>query len=625
MNDFGQTVAFAQQYQRTGNFHQAELLYLQILETDPEHADALHQLGLIAHRAGRNDMAVEYLRRALKSRPDFAEAHNSLGHVLRKQGNFDNAIDALQQALRLKPDFALAFNNLGMILHDRGKLEEATTNYRHALSLRPNFARVYNNLGNVLKDQERFEEAIASYRHALRLKPDSAGVYCNLGIVLQAQGMLDEAIDNFQQALRLKPDLTIAHSNLLLCLHVHPNYDSTAIYRETRQWNDRHAEPLTRFRQSHANSKDPARRLRIGYVSPDFRNHAAAHFLMALLSNHDRDQVEVFCYAEVICPDDITERLRVSADVWRVTVGLSDEEVAGLVRGDRIDILVDLALHTGNNRLLAFARKPAPVQLTWCGYPGTTGLSAIDYRLTDPYLDPECQNDSCYSEHSIRLPETFGCYDSLYDEAFVKELPALTSGTFTFGCLNAFCKINYGVLAVWAELLRAVPRSRLLLSAPSGHARQFVGESLKQRGIDERRVVFAGRQIHQQYLLMYNQIDLCLDPFPCNGYITSLDALWMGVPIITLIGKTVVGRAGWSVLSNLGLTELTAQTPEEYIAKASTLARELTRLQHLRATLRDRLLASPLADGKRFAVNVELAYRQMWRKWCRTDALTKNP
>ena len=294
-----------------------------------------------------------------------------------------------------------------------------------------------------------------------------------------------------------------------------------------------------------------------------------------------------------------------------------------MVRQDKIDILVDLALHSANNRLLAFARKPAPVQVTWCGYPGTTGLSTIDYRLTDPHLDPPGDNDSCYSEQSFRLPDTFWLYDPLIDPLPVNDLPALSNGFITFGCLNNFCKVNDGVLNLWANVLREVSRSRLLLMAPHGQTRDDILKKLKTHGIEEPRVEFANRQLRKYYFQSYNRIDLCLDTMPYNGHTTSLDACWMGVPTITLIGKTVVGRGGWSLLSNLRLTELAARTPEECIEITRQLAGNLPKLQELRSTLRERMQASPLMDGKRFARNLEEAFREMWRKWCEAEKTQK--
>ena len=296
-------------------------------------------------------------------------------------------------------------------------------------------------------------------------------------------------------------------------------------------------------------------------------------FTIPLLSHHDHRQFEIFCYADVLRPDAVTERLRGYADVWRSTVGLSDQQLADLVRSDQIDILVDLTMHTADNRLLVFARKPAPVQVTWLAYPGTTGLSTIDYRLTDPYLDPPGLFDAFYSEESIRLPDTFWCYDPLTDQPPVNALPALENGFITFGCLNNFCKVNDGCLALWAQVLRAVPQSRLLLRAPRGQAREHVLARLEQEGIAASRVEFADRQPRLEYLKLYQRIDLGLDPLPYNGHTTSLDAFWMGVPTLTLVGKTVVGRAGWSQLCNLGLKELAAETPEQYVALAAQTGR----------------------------------------------------
>jgi len=366
--------------------------------------------------------------------------------------------------------------------------------------------------------------------------------------------------------------------------------------------------------------------MRIGYVSPDFRDHVDSFFTIPLLANHDHQQCEIFCYASVARPDAVTERLRGYADVWRSTVKLTDQELADLVRSDQIDILVDLKMHTANNRLLMFAQRPAPVQVCWLAYPGTTGLSTIDYRLTDPYLDPPGLFDSFYAEESLRLPETFWCYDPLTDQPPVNALPARTSGVITFGCLNNFCKVNEDCLMLWARVLQAVPQSRLLLLAPSDPARERVLAILQQEGIAAARVEFANRVPRPEYLKLYHRFDFGLDPVPYNGHTTSLDAFWMGVPTLTLVStKTVLGRGGWTQLCNLGLQELAAETPEQYVALAAGLAGDLTRLEELRSTLRQRMLRSPLMDGKRFARHVEQLYRQMWRRWCHGRQPSINP
>jgi predicted O-linked N-acetylglucosamine transferase (SPINDLY family) len=581
MNSVSQTFELALQYHRAGNLQQAEVLYRQILQLagdasfHPEFPDAYNNLGTVLAARGELAEAITHFRQALHVRPDFAEAHYNLGIALQDQGRPEEAIASYRQALRLKPDyaqahdilgtalaaqgklteavanyrqalqvkpdFAEAFANLGIALMAQGKAAEALESYRQALHLRPDYAEAYNNLGTALRVQGKFDEAIANYRQALRLKPHYADAHNNLANALNEHGKLEEAVANYRQALRLKPNYAGAHSNLVFILNYHPGCDAAALYQEARRFNDQHAEPLARFHQPHTNDRDPRRRLRVGYVSPDFRLHPVANLLMPLLANHDHRQVEVYCYAEVARADDMTQRFQDCADLWRSTVGMSDEQIAGMVRQDGIDILVDLALHTANNRLLVFARKPAPVQVSWLGYPGTTGLTAIDYRLTDPYLDPPGQDASCYSEQTIHLPETFLCYDPLLDDMPVQDVPALANGMITFGFLGNFCKVNDGVLRLWAKVLAAVHRSRLLLLAPEGLPREGVLATLGHEGIGAARVEFAGRQPREQYMQMYNRIDIGLDLLPYNGHATSLDAFWMGVPTVTLVGRTIVG------------------------------------------------------------------------------------
>jgi predicted O-linked N-acetylglucosamine transferase (SPINDLY family) len=434
--------------------------------------------------------------------------------------------------------------------------------------------------------------------------------------VLKDLGRLDEALRAYRAAHELDPADAQFHSNLLFLLHFHPGFNAGAIRAECRHWDEKHALPLRPTIRPHANLRDSERRLRVGYVSPFFRDHCQSFFTLPLLSHHDRRHFEIYCYANVHRPDPITKRVQSHADVWRDTVGLTDAALAEMVRGDRIDILIDLTMHMAYNRLLVFARKPAPVQVAWLAYPGTTGLSAIDYRLTDPYLDPPGQNDDDYAEQSIRLPDTFWCYDPLTDEPAVNDLPAARNGFVTFGCLNHFCKVNDGTLGLWARVLGAVPNSRLILLAPPGPAREHVLARLARDGIAGQRVEFVTRQGRQKYLAQYHRIDIALDPLPYNGHTTSLDAFWMGVPTVTLIGTTVAGRAGWSQLGNLDLKHLAAASPERFVQIATRLAQELSGLQNLRATLRQRISASPLMDAGRFARHVEQAYRQMWRRWC---------
>jgi predicted O-linked N-acetylglucosamine transferase (SPINDLY family) len=666
-----------------GQSQEAVASYRESLRLEPALTEAHYNLANTLAGLGHvNDAVASYLE-ALRQRPDFPDACNNLGTGLCDAGNYQEAVLCFRQALRSNPGFAEAHNNLACALKQMSQIEEAVVHLRQALLLKPTYAKAHYNLANAMQERGSPDEAITAYRQAVGLEPDWAQAYANLGNALKDRGELGEALACYQEGMRLRPDLPVTQGNLVFLMHYLPEDDPAAISQQARQWAERFANPLVRLQRPHDNVSDSGRRLRIGYVSPDFRSHAVAHSLVPVLANHDRKQVGVYCYAEVSTPDFVTDRLRGLTDVWRPTLGMRDEEVAELVRQDQIDVLVDLALHTCGNRLLVFAQKPAPVQVTWCGYPGTTGLSAIDYRLTDPYLDPPGETDAFYTERSFRLPDTFWCYDPLenvstvqnpaslntfwsYDPlenastvqdppwlntfwsydllenastvqdspclntfwsndplenaSTVQDPPCLTTGTITFGCLNNFCKINDAVLGLWAEVLRNVNGSRLLLLAPPGSARQRVQTFLGARGIREDQLEFADRLPRPGYLKLYHRIYLCLDPFPYNGHTTTLDGLWMGVPVITLAGRTVVSRAGLSQLTNLGLPELVARTPGEYVARATKLAGDRAELQALRSGLRQRLQESPLMDGKSFARHLEAAYRTMWRAWCQDRA-----
>jgi len=650
MATISEALAIAIQHHQAGRLQAAEKIYRQILAVVPNHAEACNSLGAVVREESNLDEAVACWRRALKLKPDFAEAHNNLGVAFKEQGRLEQAVACYCRALELKPDFAEAHNNLGVALKEQGKPEEAAACCRRALELRPDAAVAHNNLGNALKDQGRLDESIASYRRSLELMPNYADAYNNLGVAFREQKKLDEAMACYRRALELKPDYPEAHNNLgvafkdqgalgeaIACYRraleirpdlaeVHsnlvyaklfcPDYDAQALYEEHRQWNERHAKPLARFIRPHRNDRSALRRLRIGYVSPDFRDHCQALFTVPLFSRHDHEEFEIVCYSDVARPDRVTERLRSYADAWRNIVGQNHEQVAETIRQEGIDILVDLAMHMAGNRLPLFARKPAPVQVCWLAYPGTTGVSTIDYRITDPYLDPPGLCDHCYSERSIRLPDTFWCYDPLDSQSAVNALPAAEKRYIMFGCLNNFCKVNPLVLNIWARVLKAVDRSRLTILADEGVHRRRTLDLLAKDGVDGDRVTFVAHRLRPQYLQYYHDIDIGLDTLPYNGHTTSLDSYWMGVPVVTLVGPTVVGRAGLCQLMNLGLPELIAYSTEQYVGVAAELAKDLPRLGELRRTLRGRLQASPLMDAPRFTMNIEAAYRETWRQWC---------
>jgi protein O-GlcNAc transferase len=583
-------------------------------------AVAHFNLGNDQSAQGRASEAIASYRRAIELWPDYAEAYNNLGNVFQAQGRLEEAAASFRRAIEINPHFAIAHNNLGNAWKHLANISEAIACYRRSLVLQPDFAEAHNNLAAAFKDQGRLDEAIASYGQAIHLQPGSANFYANLGTALIDMARLDEAIAWLRKALQMNPALTRAHSQLLFAIHFSRDFDAAASYEEHRRWSDQFEASVAKFIRPHANDRSPTRRLKIGYVSPNFRGHCQAFFTLPLFRHHDHQEFEIYLYSDVPCPDGVTQRLRATADVWRDTVGLSDDQLAELIRQDQIDIVVDLTMHMDGTRLLVFARKPAPIQVTWLAYPGTTGLSTIDYRLTDPHLDPPGLFDPYYSEQSIRLPDTFWCYDPLTTEPLISPLPALAHGHITFGCLNNFCKLNTSTLQLWVRALSAVPSSQLILLAPEGSCREWVLQILAQENIPAGRINFVALCPRRQYLERYHQIDIALDTLPYNGHTTSLDSFWMGVPVVTLVGQTVVGRAGLSQLSNLGLPELIAHTPDQFVQIAANLSADLARLSHLRSTLRTRMEQLPLMDARRFAKGIESAYRTMWHRWCEEKA-----
>ena len=613
------TFQIAVEHHQAGQLSQADALYRQILAREPKHADALHHLGLIAHQGGRNE-AVDLIRQAIALRPNFPQAFNNLGNVLREKGKPQEAIVAYRQAIARKSNYAEAYSNLGNALKDTGQVSEAIAAYHRAIALKPNYPGAYSNLGNALRDSGQGDEAIAAFGQAIALKPDYAEAFNNLGNALKDVGQVDEAIAAYRRAIEFRPGYSDAHSNLLHTLHYQPGYDPQSIAREHSCWNRQHAEPLKQFILPHANDPNPDRRLRIGYVSPDLRQHSVAYFLENLLAHHDAESVEVTCYSDVVRPDATTARLKKLSAQWCDIAGLNDAQVEQRVREDGIDILVDLAGHTANNRLLLFARKPAPVQVTYLGYPDSTGLRTMDYRLTDAYADPPGIRVESSTEQLVRLPGTFLCYRPSDVSPQVGPVAALGNGHVTFGSFNALAKVNAPLVAMWSKILDQVPKSRLILKGRglgSATAQQHILELFVAHDIGPDRVEMVGWIASKaEHLQLYNRIDIALDTFPYHGATTTCEAMWMGVPVITLAGKAHVSRVGVSLLSNVGMPDLIADSQDGYVRVASELAGDVARLGQLRSTLRQQMQQSPLMDAPRFARNVEAAYRQMWQTWC---------
>ena len=607
-----------------GQFEEAAASFRQALKIKPGIDEAHINLGNAYLKLGRLEEAAACFHQALRLMPGVAEVQHNLGNAYLKLGRLEEAATSFRQALRLRPDFVEAHNNLGNVLLAQGQLEEGAECFRQAIRLKPDFVEAHHNLGAVCLRLGRLEEAAASFQRVFTINPDYVEAYNNQANVLLAQGHLTEAVATLRQAMQSLPDNDKLHSNLLLALNYLPEQNAETMLREHRSWEMSHVLPSTTL-PTYANGPDPERRLRIGYVSADFRTHSVAYFIEPLFAAHDRTNVEVVCYADVAHPDATTKRLRNLADRWRDIVGLRDDAVAELIRSDGVDILVDLSGHTAGNRLKVFSHKPAPVQVTYLGYPNTTGLSSIDYRITDSIADPPGQ-ETCYTEKTVRLPGCFLCYQPPVDSPPISSLPASEKGHVTFGSFNNLAKINPKVVTLWAKLLQTVPGSRLLLKNSSftdAPTRERYHNLFEAHGVPRERIDLLGHALtSREHLALYHGMDIALDTFPYNGTTTTCEALWMGVPVITLMSTAHAGRVGASLLNTVGLTEWIAAAPEQFIAIAVDKARDLHGLAELRAGLRARLAASALCDGGTFARKIEAAYREMWRNWCSAPVST---
>ena len=675
----------ASNYYHSGHIKLAENVCHKILEINPEHSDALHMAGVIAHQNGKYNIAANLIKnairispkqityrisfgnllldsgmrdkallsysnafnlnpidadlvnnlgntfkdleqpdkavlcyhRAVKIRPDYAEAYYNLGLLLAEQGKSEDAISIFRTALELKPDFAHTYIGIGNALNDQGRSEESVSWFQKGINLQPNNMAAYNNMGTALHNQGKLDEAVACYGKATEINPNIAATLNNMGRVLQDQGKFKEAGEYFRRALKINPRL--AYSNFLMSLLYDSEYDLDYIFLEHKKWNDLYERSPMKRPAPHINLPEHDRQLRIGYVSPDFRNHSCARFIEPLLEFHNRDKVEIFCYGETTKEDDITARIRSLSNSWYSTQGISDMEVVKKIRSDGIDILVDLAGHTKGNRLPVFAHKPTPIQVTWLGYNFTTGLEAMDYRLSDNWLTP-LEGKERFSERLYNLTRCSLVYRPPGKTPEPVEPAFERNGHITFGSFNNLSKVSSLTIALWARVLNDTPRSKLVLKARQSRdygSKERILRVFGEQKIPANRVIFKGYASSTfEHLAQYHEIDLALDTFPYNGTTTTCEALWMGVPVVTLTGNHTLSRWGLSLLAAIGLEELAAKNEDEYCAIIKSLVYSHQHLKALKTGMRDRLISSPLCDAKGFADAVEEAFRAMWKEWC---------
>lgn len=610
-------------YSNLGNLYsslnrpaEAEASLRRALAIDANFAEAHCNLGSTLQDMGRLAEAEAGYRRALEIRPDLAEAHYNLGNCLKESGHLDEAEASYRRALEIRPDYVQVYSNLGIMLNGIGRPAEAEASLRRALQLNPDYAQAHNNLGNVLQDMGQLAEAETSYRRALEIRPDLAETYNNLGNVLQDMGRLDTSEASYRQALLLKPDYFKAHSNLLFSLNHSSSNAPSYGFAEAQLYGRKLSQQVaSRFTEWSCALRPE--RLRIGFVSGDLKNHPVGYFLKNLLNHLDSAAVELIAYPTDAYADEFTARIKPRFSAWKPLSGLNDETAARLIHSDGVHVLIDLSGHTRYNRLPVFAWKPAPVQVSWLGYFATTGVAEMDYLIADPWTLPESE-ELHFTEKIWRLPETRLCFTPPDIELDISPLPALTNGYITFGCFNNLTKMNDEVVALWSRVLASVSDSRLFLKAKQLtelEVREHTVARFAEHGIDADRLILEGPDSREKYLATYHQIDIALDPFPYTGGTTSVESLWMGVPVLTLAGESFLSRQGVGILMNANLPEWVAADEDDYVRRAALQAGDLQSLSALRNGLRQRLQTSPIMDARRFAIHFESAVRGMWEAW----------
>lgn len=609
---------------QAGRHDEAWLLYQSICQADRLDAEARVACGVISGLRRDHALAEDYCRQALALDPKLPAAHLNLGMALRNQNRYAEACQSFRRATELKAAYSEAVDALAHVYIALYDWPAAAQVLREIVTIWPSKAEMHNNLGTVYQAMGRIEDAIAAYEAALKINPRLAGTLNSLGSVHLGKGDFEQAEGCYRQCLAADAGDLRARSNLLMLLNYLPGADAASVFEEHLEWGRaaRSRIPLMAQEAPEKLEAGASRRLRVGYVSSDFREHSVASFVEPVLLHHDRSRFEVCCYSDLPRPDDTTERIKATADLWRDIHKLSDAETARLIREDRIDILVDLAGHTGNNRLGIFAARPAPLQVTYLGYPNTTGLDTIDYRITDEVADPAGE-EAWFSEKLLRVEGCFLTYRPDPGAPDVAPLPALANGHVTFGSFNNFSKINPQVLRLWADVLEQVPGSRLLLKCPAltdAGVQARVRADFDALGISAERLELLGHtRTRAEHLALYARVDIALDTFPYNGTTTTCEALWMGVPVVSIEGRHHSGRVGATLLRAAGLADWLAGSPGAFVAIARDRAADTAELARLRGSLRERLQTSRLCDAAAFTRSLEAGLIEAWESACQVS------
>jgi protein O-GlcNAc transferase len=633
-----------------GDIQSAEKKLKKILSSSSSHVDANLLLGLVFHQKGDFKSSIKMLEKVVEIKRNHAEAYSNLGAVLEKISEFDKAILNYKLAIKHKADFLNAYVNLGLLLKRLNRCEEANNYFNAAIQLNPAIATTHYNLGASFDKMGKVEESLRCFEEALRLNPDYDAammglaramwglekyelaekyyknllaknsnyfdVHYNLAVTLVEQDKIEEALLHYKKTLALNPNHLLARNNLLLAMNFTSHVSNENMLIEAKAYGGMvHSNELRVF----ANKPEPEKNLKIGLVSGDFSEHSVAFFLKDILAEFNSKAASFFIYNASKKEDQMTRHFKSIVNTWSDVVDLDDDSLVDLIISHNIDVLVDLSGHTKNNRLPVFARKPAPVQVTWLGYSATTGVDAIDYVISDKWVIPQGEERN-FVEKAWRLPDAYLCFSQPDESIKVGKLPALSNDYITFGSFNNLSKTNDTVIKCWSEILKSIPGSRLYLKNKKllkGNAREKIIKNFSKYGVPSEQLILQGiTPTRDQHLKTYHNIDIALDTFPYAGTTTTAEALWMGVPVVSLRGDSFISNVGESVLENTGLSEWLANDVDDYIKKAISFSSDLTYLTNLKSKLRNQLVDSPLCDTKQFVTNLDEAFRDMWKIWC---------
>jgi predicted O-linked N-acetylglucosamine transferase (SPINDLY family) len=610
-------IASGARAERGGRLGVACRRYLTATTVAPGYAPAHLNLGAALEAAGDGAAAGRAYAALLAVDVSNPYANYNLGRLRYAGGALEEAERLLRSALQAKPEFADAHVALANAQDARGDPQAAAASLEAALALQPGLAGAWYNYGNLLCKLERYDAAEAALRRALELDARFVAAWHLLGNLLRRTSRLADALDAFAAARHLEPARFDLESTQLLTLTLDDALSADALFERHRAFGERLEAAVPGRATPIGLSRDPERRLRVGYVSCDFNRHPVAWFLLPLLERHDRTRVESILYFTGDKVDEVTAQVRAAANGWREATALADAALAQAIERDRVDLLVDLTGHASAQRLGVFALQPAPVQLTWLGYLHSTGLTRIGHRLSDARADPPGASDRRHTEKLVRLPYCLWCFRPAYVAAVAAEAPCLKNGHMTFGSFNHAAKLTATARRLWAQILQRLPQSRLLLvGVPEGRAREDLLRDFGAAGVGAERLTVLPRVSMGEYLQQFDAVDIALDSMPYGGGTTTFDALWMGVPVLTLAGERPASRSAASILGALGLEQWVAATPEEYLRRALAHAADPQGVAALRGSLRARLRESPLMDEAGFARDMEAAYRAMWRAWC---------